>query len=157
MAPRLTLALVLSLVASPALAGELDAQTVAKIQLEKQQELERIAKAHGNRKPSEMSPAERKQVIREQAEADRRVLEKHRVEAKELARFTARMSRAQRAEVEAAAKALKAKQAEEAKGAPKEPSEVKVQRGFSDERPVELEASEGAPPVVEQGIPVGEE
>lgn len=144
------------LLAAPALAGELNPKSVAKIQREQKKATEEVAKAHGDRKPSEMSTAERKQVIREQAEAERRVLEKNGVEPKDLARYTARMSRAEREQLEAASADLEREEADAAKAkAAKADSagQVQVQRGFSDARPVELEAKEGAPPVVEHGLP----
>ncbi len=146
----------LLLLSTAAHAGELELETVARIQHDQKKAMADIDKAHGHKKPSQMSSAERRQVIREQAEAERKVLEKHGVDAKDYARRTARLSPQQKAQVEAMIADLERKEEEAKKAGQKRDEGIKIQRGFSDDNPVELEATEDAQPVVEHGIPVDE-
>ena len=147
------IALATLLLAVPPLAGNLDPQKVAKIQREQKQAMDEVDKQHGNKKASEMSSVERKEVIRAQADAQRAVLEKNGVEAKDLARYTAKMSRSERAQAQAADKELEKKETADKVAAAQKPAEIKIQRGFSNKAPVELEAKDEAPPVVEHGLP----
>jgi hypothetical protein len=146
-------ALLALLLASPALAADLNPKTVAKIQREQNAAQEEIEKKHGNKKPSEMSSSERKEVIKETSAAQKEVLEKNKVDAKEFARYQAKMSQDDRAETAAAEKDLEAAAEKDKKAGAAKPAEIKVQKGFSDKNPVVLEAKEGAPPVVEHGLP----
>lgn len=147
----LTATLVHLALAAPA-AADLDPQKVAEIRADQKAALKEIDKKYGDKKPSELSKKEARERALEQEKARSEVLEKHQVDEKELSRYTARMSRKEQAAAESAEKDLE-KKAEAKKAAKKGPEEIKIQRGFSDEQPVELEAAEGAPPVVEHGIP----
>jgi hypothetical protein len=158
MKTRLTVALLLAF-SAPSFAAELDVKLAAKIKRDQKKALDEIAKENGNKKDSEMSPEERRAVAKKQTEAQAAVLEKNGVSSKELTRFTSKLSRSDQKEVAAAEQELEAKEKAEqeaAAAAKKKPDEVKVQRGFSNDKPVEMEAKEGAMPVVEHGLPADE-
>lgn len=104
--PALLVAFTLALGAHGA--EPITAEQVARVRLAEASALARIAAAHGLRLPSQMSPAERRQVIEEQAEAARVALAGQGLDAKRYARHTARLSRAQVAEVDAALRRLRA-------------------------------------------------
>ncbi|GMU11244.1 hypothetical protein [Corallococcus caeni] len=156
MMTRLSLMLAASslVLAAPALAEDdgLTPEKVAAIQRDEAAAQAKVDADHGNRKPSEMSNAERGQAIRDQQKEAAKVMEKHGVSAKEFATFTARMTPEdnQRAANEAKrlddkAKAEKEAEAKKRKG----DGEVHIQQGFSDADPVELESEEGAEPSVD--------
>nr|QKW94313.1 hypothetical protein [Stigmatella aurantiaca] len=154
--------LLASWLAAPGLALAQEALTPEKLALihrDEQAALARVNESYGNRKPSEMTSAERRQSIQAQQEAVASVLEKHEVSDKEYARHVARMSLAERDAVAAAAKKLEAEEKaarEAAQNRPLQPEEIPIQNGISDANPVELESVPGAPAVVEQGLPPGE-
>lgn len=156
MTTRLSLMLAASslLLAPPALAEDegLTPEKVAAIQRDEAAAQAKVNEEHGNRKPSEMSNAERGQAIRDQQKESAKVMEKHGVSAKEFANFTARMTPEdnQRAANESKrlddkAKADKEAEAKKRKG----DGEVHIQQGFSDADPVELESADGAEPSVD--------
>ncbi|MBN8227410.1 hypothetical protein JYK02_07810 [Corallococcus macrosporus] len=156
MMTRLSLMLAASslVLASPALAEDdgLTPEKVAAIQRDEAAAQAKVNADYGNRKPSEMTNAERGQAIRDQQKESAKVMEKHGVSAKEFANFTARMTPDdnQRAANEAKrlddkAKAEKEAEAKKRKG----DGEVHIQQGFSDADPVELESEEGAEPTVD--------
>ncbi|MFP2896191.1 hypothetical protein [Corallococcus sp. 4LFB] len=156
MMTRLSLMLAASslLLAAPVLAEDdgLTPEKVAAIQRDEAAAQAKVDADYGNRKPSEMSNAERGQSIRDQQKEAAKVMEKHGVSAKEFANFTARMTPDDNQRVANEAKRLddqaKAqKEAEEKKR--KGDGEVHIQQGFSDADPVELEAAEGAEPTVD--------
>ncbi|WP_163785970.1 hypothetical protein [Myxococcus vastator] len=158
MSPRSALLLVASWLVIPGQAlaadgAELTPEKVAEIRRDEAQALSQVDAEYGNRKSSEMSTAERREAIDKQQAASAAVLEKHGVSAKDYARFEARMSPADNAR----AKAEEQRLAEAAKAAkqpaPAAPEEVHIQQGFSDEDPVELEATEGAEPSIDVGVP----
>ncbi|AKJ02615.1 hypothetical protein ATI61_1176 [Archangium gephyra] len=142
------------------LAEDLTPEQLARIRRAEKAAVDKVNAAHGNKKSSELSTDERRQMIREQQEAVRKVMDENGVSPKDYARQSARMGRKQNEQVAAEEKALEAK--EKAAGAAKpphekEPGEIQVQEGFSEENPVMLDEQEGASPVVEHGLPVGEE
>jgi hypothetical protein len=148
------------------LAGELTPEQIAHIRRDEQAAIAKVNTAHGNKKPSEMDNAERRQVIEEQQQALQAVMDKHGVTPKEYARQSAQMGREESKAVEAAAKELEAqeKAATEAAAAAaaqpaeeKAPEEIPIQRGFNDENPVEVEATPDAPPILEFGLPKEEQ
>ncbi|ATB48957.1 hypothetical protein [Corallococcus macrosporus] len=158
MSPRTALFLVASWLVMPgqALAAdstELTPEKVAEIRRDEAQALSEVDEEYGNRKPSEMSTEERREAIDKQKAASASVLEKHGVSAKDYARYEARMSPADNARAKAEAQRL-----EEAAKAAKQPApaqeEVQIQQGFNNENPVEVEATEGAAPAIEIGVPV---
>ena len=160
MSRRLPIVLLSTWLAWPglALAEELTPEQVASIRRDEKAAMERVNEAHGNKKSSELSTDERRQMIQEQQAAIDGVMEKHGVSRKDYARQTARMGPKQNEAVDAAEKELVAKEkaAEAAKTQPKEAEEVQVQQGFSDANPVMLEEEAGATPIVEEGLPAGE-
>jgi len=162
---RTPLLLLASWLALPGLAraqdgAELTPEKVAEIRRDETQAAAKVEAEFGNRKPSEMSSAERSEAIKKQQAASALVLEKHGVSAKEYARYEARMgpegnARAKAEEKRLEAQAKAAKQAEPT--GEKQAEDVAVVNGFSNEDPVELEAAEGAEPVVDVGIPGAKE
>ncbi|NPC50501.1 hypothetical protein D7X99_19835 [Corallococcus sp. AB032C] len=157
MTTRLSLLLAASslvVLATPALAEEegLTPEKVAAIQRDESAAQAKVNEEHGNRKPSEMSNAERGQAIRDQQKESAKVMEKHGVSAKEFASFTARMNPEDNQRVANEAKRLddKAKAEKEAEAKKRKgDGEVHIQQGFSDSDPVELESADGAEPSVD--------
>ncbi|MBM4380417.1 MAG: hypothetical protein FJ086_14160 [Deltaproteobacteria bacterium] len=148
------LSLPLLLAGSLAAAGDLSPAQKAKIQYEQQKALEEVQKKYGNRKPSELSNAERRAMAQEQAEADRKVLERNGVSHKDWAVSSVRMGRSEKSQVEAAGKELQA--ADEAAQKKKAgaagsngPSEVKIQRGFGNDMPAVMEDKGSSEPEIE--------
>lgn len=141
---------------------ELDAEKVARIRRDEQAALKEVNEKHGNKKSSELSNEERRQVIEEQSEASAKVMDKHGVTAKEYQRHTARLGPEGNAEVAAATKRLEAeeqakKDAEAKRQA--EPKEISIQQGISEKNPVQLEGDTGteSAPLVEQGVAAEDE
>lgn len=134
--------------------GEFDAARQATIEREQAKESAAVSAKYGNKKSSELSRDERTQMIREQAEAEKKVLDKYGVSQKEWIRQQAGRSRDQAQQVKDAAKALEEteKAAKATASDPNAPQEVTVQKGFSDEKPVVLEEKPGTT-TVEQGLP----
>lgn len=141
---------------------ELDAEKIARIRRDEQKALDAVNAKHGNKQPSELSSAERRQIIEEQQAASAKVMDKHGVSAKEYGRHTARMGPDDNEAVAAATKRLEAeeqaKKAAEAKRAA-EPKEISIQQGISEKNPVQLEGETGteSAPLVEQGVAAEDE
>jgi hypothetical protein len=142
--------------AAPVLAAEdegLTPEKVAAIQRDEAASQAKVNESFGNRKPSEMSNAERAQAIRDQQAGAAKVMEKHGVSAKEYAVYTARMTPDDNQRVANESKRLEdkalAEKAAEEKKQREGDGEVHIQQGFSDADPVELESTEGAEPVVD--------
>lgn len=114
---RLLLAAFLLVMVTVAHAGEpLSAEDLARVNREMKKAAEAVSKKYGDKK---LSAEERKVMMNEQAAAQKAVLERSNVDAKDVARATAKNGKA----VEAASKALDAKEAEAAKKAtPASPS-----------------------------------
>ncbi|HYO72433.1 MAG TPA: hypothetical protein VEU33_40820 [Archangium sp.] len=161
MSRRLPVLLLSTWLMTPTLASaeDLTPEQLARIRRAEKAAVDKVNAAHGNKKSSELSTEERRQIIREQQEAVRKVMDENGVSPKDYARQSARMGPKQNEQVAAAEKALEEKEkAAAAKPAQdKEPGEIQVQEGFSEENPVMLDEQEGAPPVVEHGLPAGEE
>ncbi|MCY1079716.1 hypothetical protein [Archangium lansingense] len=163
MSRRLSVLLLSTWLMTPSLvlAEDLTPEQLARIRRDEKAAVDKVNAAHGNKKSSDLSAAERRQMIREQQEAVQKVMDEHGVSAKDYARQSARMGPKGNKEVAAAEKDLAAKEKAAAagkSGRAKEPGEIQVQEGFSEENPVVLEDQEGATQVlVEHGIPVGEE
>ncbi|NBD14052.1 MULTISPECIES: hypothetical protein [Corallococcus] len=156
MIPRLSLMLTASslVLATPAFAEEegLTPEKVAAIQRDEAAAQAKVNAEYGDRKPSEMSNEDRGKSIRAQQEEAAKVMEKHGVSAKEYAGYTARMTPEDNQRVANESKRLddKAKAEKEAEAKKRKgDGEVHIQQGFSDADPVELEAEEGADPVVD--------
>lgn len=150
----LALALLLTLAAD-----ELTPAKAAKVQKDRDQAMADIAKKYGNKKSSELTPDERRAMIQDQSAAETSVLEKNDVDAKDLARYEARMSKDDRAATKTERERLDKKEADDKKAAEAKAQagtqEVQVQKGFSDSNPVMLEEtnSGNGAPVVEKGLP----
>lgn len=135
---------------TPAKAAEIQrAQTKAQAE---------VSAKYGNKKSSELSPDERRQMVRDQQAADKAVLDKAGVDAKTWARESVKMDRAGYAATQKEVKdqnEAEKKAAEAAKSGKKDgPTEVSVQRGFNDEEPVTLEEKENDGQVsVEKSLP----
>jgi hypothetical protein len=100
-----------------AFAADLTPELVAKIKDEQQTAEQKVNKEYGNKKSSELSGDERKEIIQKTAAADEGVLAKHGVSDKDYARYVATMSLEDRKREQAEAKKLKeAKEKEAAKG-----------------------------------------
>ena len=104
-----TLALVVTAVHA---AEPLSAQDLAKVNREMKKAADAVSKKYGDKK--DLSPEARKAMMNEQAQAARAVLEKSGLDAKDVARATAKNGK----DVEAASAELDAKEAEAAKKSP---------------------------------------
>lgn len=138
-------------------AEDLTPEQLASIHRDEQKALDQVSAAHGNKPSSELSSSERRQLVHEQQEASRKVLEAHGVSAKDYARQTARMGPQGNEQVATAEKALEAQEKAAQKKKPAGNGEIQVQLGVDENHPVTLEEQEGAAPVVEQGLPPEEQ
>jgi hypothetical protein len=145
----------LALIASLLLA-DLTPEQLAKVQHERDKALEEVKLKYGGKPSSELTQDERRDMIKDQREAESQVLEKNGVDAKEIARYEAKLSLDDRAATKAAKQQIEEKEKQQAAEKEKkaEPGEIPIQRGFNDANPVTLEekTSNGAP-VVEKGLP----
>lgn len=158
MSRHLSVLLLSTWLSVPALAEELPPEKLARIRRDEKEAIEKVNAAHGGRKSSEMSTAERRQIIQEQQQALQGVMDKHGVSRKDYARQTARMGPKQNAQVDAAEKALEPSRRTSAEGSGElSPAEIPIERGWSNEQQVEQEGTEGALPIVEHGLPTQEE
>jgi hypothetical protein len=106
------LAAAIALAVTVAHAAEpLSAQELAKVNREMKKAAEAVSKKYGDKK--DLSADDRRAMAREQAEAQRAVLERNNLDPKEVARATAKNGK----EIEAEVKALDAKEEKEAKDA----------------------------------------
>jgi hypothetical protein len=149
----------MSLVAVAALLlADLSPEQLAKVQHDRDKAMADVSKKYGDKKPSELSQDERRDMIKDQREAESRVLDENGVDPKEVARYEARLSLDDRAATKAAKQKIEEKEkrdAEEKEKKSKEGSgEIPIQRGFNDNNPVVLEEKQGnGAPVVEKGLP----
>jgi hypothetical protein len=128
--------------AGPARAQEISLEEVAAVEREERAALEKVEAAHGNKPPRELPSQERAQIIHEQQEATRSVLERRSIDPKAFAARVMRLSPAERAQVDAE----KAKRDQEERerrereeaAAASEPEEVEVIRGIDEKHPVDL-------------------
>jgi hypothetical protein len=174
MSRRMSVLLVATWLAVPGMAWaqdeELTPEKIAAIRRDEQAAQAKVDAAYGNRKPSEMSSEERQKAIQDQQSAGLAVMEKHGVSDKDYARRVARLSPEEREAVareekrleEEEKKAQAAREAEEKKKQEEQeqaraPEDIPIQTGFGDNNPVEMESSEEAASVVEQGLPPGAE
>lgn len=148
------LSLCLALVADEPIPAE-KAAVIERAQARAQAE---VSAKYGNKKSTELSQDERRQMVKDQAAAEKAVLEKHDVDAKQWARESLKKDRAQYAEGQQRVKDLEAKEKadeEKRKAEANASKEVEVQRGITDDSPVTLDEKpneEGKVPV-EQGLP----
>lgn len=157
---RKALVLAALTLAVPAFAGDdLDPEKAAKIERDTEKALEKVDQKWGNKKPSQLTSDERKQVIADRAAAEREVFEKHNVDAKTYTKYTSRQTKEERAATKEAGqrilqqeKADAAKKDEEKKQ-PGGPKEIIIQRGGAGKDPIIMEEKDGAAPIVEKGLP----
>jgi hypothetical protein len=142
------------------LLAELSPEQLAKVQHDRQKAMAEVSKKYGDKKPSELTQDERREMIHDQREAEDRVLEKNGVDRKEIARYEAKLSLDDRAATKAAKQQIEEKEKreadEKAKGGEKQGGDnIPIQRGFSDTNPVTLEdkGNGSGGPVVERGLP----
>jgi hypothetical protein len=138
----------------------ISADKAAEITRAEQKAQAEVSKKYGNKKSSELTGAERGQMIRDQAAAEKAMLEKAGIDAKTWAREQMKKSRDEYAAGKEKVKQLEAKEKKDAADAQKAAKEggikdVTVQRGFSDEEPVTLEEkqNENGEVSVEKSLP----
>ena len=130
----------------------------AVIEREQQKAEAAVSAKYGNKKPTELSREERKQLDQDQANASKAVLEKNGIDPKQWARESLKRDRAEYSKTKELVKDLdeKEKAADARKKAEANaPKEVQVQRGVSDDNPVTLDEKpneDGVVPV-EKGLP----
>lgn len=136
-APIPALLLVASVLSSSARAEELSPEVVAKIEHEQEKALAEVDKRYEGKKSSELDAAQRRERIREEAQARQAALDKLGVDSKAYARYSARMGRDEVAQSKSARQKLseqetrneeEKKQAEEAKKAHAEAEEQEKAR-----------------------------
>jgi hypothetical protein len=159
---RSSIATLILALSSTAFADDLNADSVAAIRREQHAAVDKVNAAHGDKKPSEMSREERREIIQEQSKARLEVLERHGVSDKEFSRYEALLSVDQRAEAkkedERLANKEKQQKEEAKKKAKKDDEPIPIQRGFGKNgQTVEMETKDGAPPIVEHGLPPEEQ
>jgi hypothetical protein len=115
---RLTAAM-LALAAQLALADDITPEQAAKVERENKKAQEDVAKKYGNKKSSEMSADERREMIADQKAANAKVLEKNGVSAKDYARYEVTANGAQRDAAKASGAALDKKEADQKAAAEK--------------------------------------
>ena len=142
-------------------ADDLSPEKAAKVQKDREKAMADVAKKYGNKKSSELSQDERREMIRDQRAAETAVLDKNGVDPKEFARYEAKMSLNDRAATKAERERLDRKEQDDKKAAEQQqsgPREIQIQRGFDDNNPVTLEENNSGgggtgQPVVEKGLP----
>ncbi|MDP1825686.1 MAG: hypothetical protein Q8L48_20665 [Archangium sp.] len=112
----LTVAIALVVVTAVQAAEPLSTEDLARVNREMKAAADAVSKKYGDEK--KLSPAERRAMANEQMAAQKSVLDRNNLDAKEVARATAKNGKA----VEAAVKALDAKEAEAAKKTPAAPA-----------------------------------
>ena len=94
------LTVVATLVTLSAFAGEeLSPEKMAELQRAQKKAGEAVEKKYGNKKPSELSPDERKAMIKEKGDAEKAVLDKAGVDSKACARSGAKLRDRQSKEI----------------------------------------------------------
>lgn len=133
-------------------------EKAAVIQVEQDKARAEVSAKFGNKKPTELSAQERKELEKDMDAASKAVLEKNGVDPKQYARDQLKMGRAGYAEKKELVKEIVAKEkaaAEAKKKAENQPKEIQVQRGVSEENPVTLDEkpNEDGNVPVEKGLP----
>lgn len=148
------LSLCLALVADEPIPAE-KAAVIERAQAKAQAE---VSAKYGHKKSSELSQDERRQMVKDQADAEKAVLEKHGVDGKQWARESLKRDRAQYAENQQRVKDLEAKEKadeEKRKADANAPKEIAVQRGITEDSPVTLDEKpyEVGKVPIEEGLP----
>lgn len=140
--------------------GALTPEKAAEIQRDQDKAMAKIDAKFGNKKPSELTPDEKREIVKARADAEKESLDKAGVSAKEWARYTGTMDRAETKEMKDAQKAIEKREedlAAQKKAEGNGPQEIPIQRGFSDDDPVVMMEKEGAAPRVDGNIPLSEQ
>src|SRR4051812_39701947 len=127
--------------AAPARAGEISLEEIAAVEREEQAALRKVEVAHGDKPPQELPSDERVQIVHEQQDATREVLERRSIDSKEFAGRVMRLSPAERAQVDAQKAKLdqeEKERREREQAAAAEPDEVEVTRGIDEKHPVDV-------------------
>ncbi|MFO0593961.1 MAG: hypothetical protein U0228_01620 [Myxococcaceae bacterium] len=130
----------------------------AQIEIDTQKAQAEVQAKYGNRKLSEMTSDERKQMAKDQAAAEKAVFEKAGIDPKQWSLEQSKRSRDELNKQNAAVAALKEKAKQDAakKAKGDDPNkEVQVQRGISEDNPVVLDEKENEDGTVsvEKGLP----
>jgi hypothetical protein len=133
-------------------------EKAAAIELQQQKAQAQVLEKYGNRKLSEMSQEERRQLAFDQAEAEKTVLDKNGVDSKAWARESIKKDRAELAKGKELVKQLAEKEKaeeEQKKAEAAKAKEITVQRGINDATPVTLDEkpNETGKVAVEEGLP----
>ncbi len=139
-------------------AGQLSVEQTANISRENDKAQAEVSKKYGNRKLTEMSPDERRSMMRDQAAAERKVLDQNGVSAAEWAKASEKVGRGDLAKRQELKQALIEKEKAEAEAKAKAAAgekDIEVQRGISEENPVTLDEkkNEDGTVTVEKSIP----
>lgn len=139
-------------------ADEVAPDKAAAIELEQQKAQSEVSAKYGNKKLSELSQDERRQMVRDSVEADKKVLEKNGVDAKDWQRQQMKKDRAEYAQGKQRVKELAEKQKaeeEKQKAEAGKSDEIQIQRGITDSTPVTLDEkpNESGKVAVEEGLP----
>ena len=146
--------LCLALVADEPIAPE----KAAVIERDQRKAQAEVSARYGNKKPTELSRDERRELDKDLANADKAVLEKAGVDPKQWARESLKKDRAGYAQNKELVKGLEEKDKAAAEAKKKEgagPGEIPIQKGISEENPVTLDEKQSADGVVpvEKGLP----
>lgn len=145
-------ALVVGLALSAAArASDLSLEDIATAEREEKAALAKVEAAHGNKPPRELSAGERVQIIREQQEASKAVYAQRSLDAKTFATRVARLTPAERAQVDAEKARMDQEEKErlerEAAAANAEPQPLEITRGVDEKHPVDLYRAPDEPEV----------
>jgi hypothetical protein len=122
------------LAAFGALAEDLSPEKLGQIEHEQNKAAAEIDKKYGNKKPSELSSEERRQMIKDKAAAEQSVLDKHGVEKKDYVHAQTRMGKDDREMASRTTKGLEKKDLEDdAKKKQGGQKEVVVEHGLPQE------------------------
>src|SRR3954468_729722 len=98
-------------------ADDLTPQKAAQVEKDREKAMADVAKKYGNKKSSELSPDERREMIQDQRAAENGVLEKNGVDAKDMARYQTKMGADDRAAAKNERERLDKKDADDKKAA----------------------------------------
>lgn len=144
-------ALCLSLVAD-----EMSLQEKAQVERDNDKAQAEVDKKYGNRPVNQLSPDERRAIMKDKAAAEQKVLDKHGLTPQQWVKTTQKIQPKEWEDRKAVKKQLEEKEKADAEAAKKGgDKEIEVQRGISDEKPVTLDEKPAEDGViqVEKSIP----
>ncbi|MGV3622379.1 MAG: hypothetical protein ACO1OB_16295 [Archangium sp.] len=152
MSLTLLTALCLSLVAD-----ELSLQQKAQIERDNDKAQAEVDKKYGNRPVNQLTPDERRSIMKDKAAAEQKVLDKHGITPQQWVKTTQKIQPKEWEDRKAAKQKLEEKEAADAEAEKKGSGEkeIEVQRGISEDKPVTLEEKPAEDGViqVEKSIP----